>query len=331
MPSFSGVWSLVAQMQSLKSGTWPPSVTGDVGIVYGHLSGTAATRRGTQYILISSTSNATDYVDLTDGYSERPAGFGSATRGGIAGGNKYNDDSTAKTDRIEYHQMNSNSNLTHFGDLSEAKNGFQGLSNGTRAVFSGGATSPAHINVIEYIAIATLGDVTDFGDLSTQSEFGSAASGTTRGMIFIGKSGSQPGTNSNIMEYITVGSTGNSTDFGDSSATCKGGFMANSSVRMVLGLGATPGLVDTIDYFTISSTGDATDFGNLTQAVENPSGTGNATRGIRFGGAGGDPASAQNVIDYITFGSTGNATDFGDLVTATEKNAAASDCHGGLS
>jgi hypothetical protein len=328
MPSFSGVWSLVAQMQSLKSGTWPPSVTGDVGIVYGHYTGTAAARRGTQYILISSTSNATDYVDLTDGYSERPAGFGSATRGGIAGGNKYNDDNTAKTDKIEYHQMNSYGHLAHFGDLSEIKNGFQGLSNGTRAVFSGGATSPAHINVIEYIAIATLGDVTDFGDLSTQSEYGSAASGTTRGMIFIGKSGSQPGTNSNIMEYITVGSTGNSTDFGDSSAACKGGFMANSSVRMVHGLGAAPGNVNTIEYYTIASAGDNTDFGDLTGAQQSTSGTGNATRGVRFGGAG---PSALNVIDYITFGSAGNATDFGDLVTATEKNAAASDCHGGLS
>ena len=54
MPTFSGVWSLTAQMQSLKSGTWPPSVTGDVGIVYGFHTGTAATRRGVQYILIST-------------------------------------------------------------------------------------------------------------------------------------------------------------------------------------------------------------------------------------------------------------------------------------
>ena len=329
MPNYSGVWSLVAQMQSLKSGTWPPSVTGDVAIVYGHHTGTAATRRGTQYILISSTSNATDYVDLTDGYTTRPAGFGSATRGGIAGGDKYNDDSTAKTARIEYHQMNSNSNLTHFGDLSEAKNALSGLSNGTRAVFSGGAASPTHLNVMEFIAIATLGDVTDFGDLSAGSENGSAASGTTRGMIMHGKTGSQPGTNSNIMEYITVGSTGNSTDFGDSSAACTGGFMANSSVRMVHGLGEAPGNVDTIDYYTIASTGDASDFGKLTGAQQNPSGTGNATRGVRFGGA--SDSGLVNVIDYITFGSTGNATDFGDLVAATEKNAAASDCHGGLS
>lgn len=326
MPSFSGVWSLTAQMQSLKSGTWPPSVTGDVGIVYGFHTGTAATRRGTQFILISSTGNATDYVDLTDGYTTRPAGFGSATRGGIAGGDKYNDDSTAKTDRIEYHQMNSNSNLTHFGNLSEAKNALQGLSNGTRAVFSGGAASPTHLNVMEYIAIATLGDVTDFGDLSTGSENGSAASGTTRGMIFIGKGGSQPGTAANTMEYITVGSTGNTTDFGNSSAAAASGFMANSSVRMVHGLGEAPGNVNTIDYYTISSTGDASDFGNLTGAVAETSGTGNATRGVRFGGTG-----LVNVIDYITFGSTGNATDFGDLIAATSKNAAASDCHGGLS
>ena len=326
MPNYSGVWSLTAQMQSLKSGTWQTELPGDLGICYGHYTGTAATRRGVQYILISTTGNATDYVDLTDGYSGRPAGFGSSTRGGIAGGNKYNDDDEAKSDNIEYHVMSNGGNLTSFGNLSAAKGNLAGLSNGTRAVFSGGAASPTHLNVMEYIAIATLGDVTDFGDLSTGSENGSAAGGTTRGMIFIGRGGSQPGTAANTMEYITVGSTGNTTDFGNSSAAAASGFMANSSVRMVHGLGEAPGNVNTIDYYTISSTGDASDFGNLTGAVAETSGTGNATRGVRFGGTG-----LVNVIDYITFGSTGNATDFGDLIAATSKNAAASDCHGGLS
>ena len=324
MPSYSGVWSLTAQMQSLKSGTWQTTLASDMGICYGHYTGTAATRRGTQYIMISSTGNATDYVDLTDGYSGRPAGWGTATRGGIAGGNKYNDDSEAKTDRIEYHIMANQGNLTSFGDLSATKGNMAGLSNGTRAVFNAGQT-PSSTNVMEYITTATLGDVTDFGDLSAVSFGGSSASGTTRGMISLGNAG---GSLVDTIEYITVGSTGNSTDFGDSSAACTGGFMANSSVRMVHGLGEAPGNVDTIDYYTIASTGDASDFGNLTGAQQNPSGTGNATRGVRFGGV--NNPTTYNIIDYITFGSAGDAADFGDLTAATKDNAAASNCHGGL-
>ena len=327
MPNYSGVWSLTAQMQSLKSGTWQTTLPGDMGIVYGFHSGTAATRRGTQYVLISSTGNATDYVDLTDGYSSRPAGWGTATRGGIGGGEKYNDDDGAKTDRIEYHVMANGGNLTSFGSLSAAKQNFSALSNGTRAVFCGGQT-PSQINVMEYITTATLGDVTDFGDLSQTTLGGCSASGTTRGMSHLGRGGS--GSSVNVMEYITVGSTGNSTDFGDSSVVCFKGFMANSSVRMTHTLGASSSIVDTIEYYTIASTGDATDFGDLTVAgVEDVCGTGNATRGVRFGGVNG--GTTYNIIDYITFGSTGDASDFGDLTAATKDNAAASNCHGGLS
>ena len=325
MPSYSGVWSLTAQMQSLKSGTWQTTLASDMGICYGHYTGTAATRRGTQYIMISSTGNATDYVDLTDGYSGRPAGWGTATRGGIAGGNKYNDDSEAKTDRIEYHIMANQGNLTSFGDLSATKGNMAGLSNGTRAVFNAGQT-PSSTNVMEYITTATLGDVTDFGDLSAVSFGGSSASGTTRGMISLGNAGVSL---VDTIEYITVGSTGNTTDFGNCSGVAYKGFMANSSVRMCVALAAQPSIVDTIDYFTIASTGNATDFGDLTVAgVEDVCGTGNATRGVRFGGV--NNPTTYNIIDYITFGSAGDAADFGDLTAATKDNAAASNCHGGL-
>tara|TARA_R110002074_G_scaffold313394_1_gene483979 strand:+ start:1232 stop:2212 length:981 start_codon:yes stop_codon:yes gene_type:complete len=326
MPNYSGVWSLTAQMQSLKSGTWQTELPGDLGICYGHYTGTAATRRGVQYILISTTGNATDYVDLTDGYSGRPAGFGSSTRGGIAGGNKYNDDDEAKSDNIEYHVMSNGGNLTSFGNLSAAKGNLAGLSNGTRAVFNAGQ-APGATNVMEYITVATLGDVTDFGDLSAASLGGSSASGTTRGMISLGNAG---GSLVDTIEYITVGSTGNTTDFGNCSGVAYKGFMANSSVRMCVALGAQPSIVDTIDYFTIASTGNGTDFGDLTVAgVEDVCGTGNATRGVRFGGV--NNPTTYNIIDYITFGSTGDASDFGDLTAATKDNAAASNCHGGLS
>ena len=56
------------------------------------------------------------------------------------------------------------------------------------------------------------------------------------------------------------------------------------------------------------------------------------TRCIFAGGQGfPSPNNETNVVDYITFGSTGDASDFGDLTAATKDNAAASNCHGGLS
>jgi hypothetical protein len=74
------------------------------------------------------------------------------------------------------------------------------------------------------------------------------------------------GESSNVMDYITIATTGNATDFGTLTVTrghCDG--LSNGS-RGVFGGGYHSGgtAVNVIDYITISSTGNATDFGDLT-------------------------------------------------------------------
>ena len=60
MPSYSGVWSLPAVFQAVGQGNWPlPPLVGDIGLFAG--GGTNVI----QYITIASTSNATDFGDLT--------------------------------------------------------------------------------------------------------------------------------------------------------------------------------------------------------------------------------------------------------------------------
>jgi hypothetical protein len=44
------------------------------------------------------------------------------------------------------------------------------MSNNVRGVFCGGRISPANINVIQFITIASTGNTTDFGDLSEVKE-----------------------------------------------------------------------------------------------------------------------------------------------------------------
>ena len=64
------------------------------------------------------------------------------------------------------------------------------------------------------------------------------------------------------MDYITISSTGNATDFGDltRSAYYIGG--ACNKTRGVFGGGNSA--TNVMDYITIASTGNATDFGDLT-------------------------------------------------------------------
>jgi hypothetical protein len=173
-------------------------------------------------------------------------------------------------------------------------------------VFGGGFLEPLSRNTIDYITITSLGNATDFGDLSRTQHGLSACSSSTRG-VFGG------GYWTNTLDYITINSTGNATDFGDLTGTSRGMVSScSSSTRGVFGGGASPGspyiLTNTIDFITIATTGNATTFGQLTQARYGLAACSSSTRGV-FGGGG------QNTIDFITIATTGNATDFGDLTT----------------
>ena len=144
----------------------------------------------------------------------------------------------------------------------------------------------------------------------------------TRG-VFVG--GFAPAASKNIMEYITIASTGNTTDFGDLTETARNcGGMASST----RGLRYSGDGTNVIDYVTIASTGDASDFGDATQARQDASTAASPTRGI---GAGGGAPGYVNTIDYVTIASTGDAADFGDLTLSVSHHEGSSNGHGGVS
>jgi len=82
---------------------------------------------------------------------------------------------------------------------------------GERGVVGGGYQSGT-TNILEYIAISSTGNMTDFGDL-TEARMGLAAcSNGTRGVFGGGKT-LPPVVET--LDYITIGSTGNANDFED--------------------------------------------------------------------------------------------------------------------
>ena len=82
-------------------------------------------------------------------------------RGLFAGGRT----GSTNQDVIDYVTISTTSNATDFGNLSAARYGPAGLSNGSRGVFGGGQEN-LQTNTIEYVTIASTGNATDFGDLS---------------------------------------------------------------------------------------------------------------------------------------------------------------------
>ena len=180
---------------------------------------------------------------------------------------------------------------------------------GNRGVFGGGYTTTP-ITTIDYVNITSAGNATDFGDLTeARSALGSASNGS-RGIWGGGYDVPSGAGGTNVIDYVTISSTGNAIDFGDLTVTRNELKGLSNGTRGVFGGGwLSPGDSNTIDYVTISSTGNASDFGDLTQARHGLAASSGETRGLFAGGN--EPI--RNTIDYITIAATGNATDFGDL------------------
>ena len=154
--------------------------------------------------------------------------------------------------------------------------------------------------------------------------------GGPRGLYF---NGSVPGTNEvNTIEYVTISTQGNATNFGDATQASRQGTAWSSNTRAMRagGVLSPGGHSDVMDYVTIPSTGNSIDFGDLTQQkIGNPAGFANATRGICAGGEKSGPVANVDVIEYVTIATVGNAKDFGDLTyTAQGESGGASPTRG---
>ena len=227
-----------------------------------------------------------------------------------------------------------------FGDLVGDKTGsdhnrygITGFSNNTRGLFAGGY-SPVRSTTIEFINIASKGDAIFFGELTQRRRDATSLASPTRGVI----AGGLDSTNTqNIMDFVTISTSGNAIDFGDLvNSIIIGGTDYPSRHLAIPASSVTRGLIaggyyftDAIDLITIATTGDSTDFGNLPQSRAGGNGTSNSIRGV-FGG--GISPTYRDTIDFVTISSAGNATDFGNLASARHYlfNGQCADAHGGL-
>ena len=183
-------------------------------------------------------------------------------------------------------------------------------------------------NVIEYITISSTGNGTDFGDASATGRQPACASNgvTDRGLICGGQLSDWSKTNT--IEYVTISSAGDSSNFGDylraasAQDSTQGGGSNGTGDRAVWNLHTTTDRTQ-IGYNTVSSAGDSTDFGDRTTTPfrHGPAGAftcnGTNERGVMLGNTGTTTLyndASMRTCDYITINSAGNATDFGDLV-----------------
>jgi len=213
------------------------------------------------------------------------------------------------TNTIEYVTISTLGNSKDFGDLNVSRGFARATASWTRGIFAGGR--PSHED-IDYVTIAELGNALDFGNLSVGREDSVPVSDGTRGVL--GGGGNHPGSPAylNTIDFITIPSTGNATDFGDLTTASRHHAAVENRVRGVWTGAYGETNRNTIQYITIQTTGNAVDFGDLNVRSYGHGGLGNNVRGLIIHGRNHPAGTNVNSIDYITINTTGNATDFGD-------------------
>ena len=353
MPNYQGVWKLSEQYQAIGSQNWPMApgaptgVSATAGDEEADVSFTAPTFTGvppgiTEYLVtsdpgaitatgssspitVTGLTNDTSYtftVQATNGVQYGPAGgpSGSVTPSvpeqAFTAGGYY----SGALQQIDVITITTTGNATDFGDLSTAQYVGGCSSSSTRAIIGGGDSNSS---TILYFTMSSGGATGTFGSLNRSVGGGVAgASNDTRGLMLGGFYFSGSNVWANNIQYVTIASTGNATDFGDLTLG-RNQTTATASPTRAICAGGSEGVANKtnrMDYVTIASTGNATDFGDLLAATRRQAGASSSTRAVFAGGQ----AGASNVIQYVTIASTGNATDFGDLTVALEEQGGTS-------
>jgi len=185
-------------------------VSNEVRSVYG--GGSPGYTATMEYVTNASLSSVTDFGDFSAGGMYSAATMNSSTRGIFAGGYYNPGGGATQLNTIQYITIMTTGNSQDFGDLVANSGGPHGIcSSPTRGIAWAGG------NTIQYLTIPTLGNAADFGDArSTGFNSGVSFSSHTRGVA--GGGYNNPGSGNNnqkYMNYVTISTTGNASDFGD--------------------------------------------------------------------------------------------------------------------
>ena len=184
----------------------PGIIEGAVGdatrvLIFGGYTNGASLHNTIEYVGYNPAGNAADFGDQS---VERapPALMADATRACAAGGliigpsgNVYDtgNGEDTRTDNIDYYTIQTTSNSTDFGDLTEHVGAASGTSDGTYGHVHGGSTEDAgpssnpgggaagteHSNMVQRLTIQTLGNAQNWGSIGTAKMYTTSTSGSS--------------------------------------------------------------------------------------------------------------------------------------------------------
>ena len=227
----------------------------------GIFSGHGPNYRAMQYITIASEGRSVSFGDATTNTSPN-----SSTRVCEANSTRFlNMGDYLWTNVIDYVQIHTIGNALDFGDLSQNRAQGTGFSSPIRAMYCGGYTPGGnHVSDIDVVKFASLGNAIHFGDLIKKRKTnGGGTSNSVRGVV---GGGTLPATDDgvNFIEFITLASEGNGTEFGNLTANTAYAGAVGSQTRAVFSGGSrNDAASNIIDFIEIATGGNAQDFGDV--------------------------------------------------------------------
>ena len=176
----------------------------------------------------SGSGNTNSHGGLNEGYQGTrirpiPRGGGAGQRGLQAG------EISAGTDVMDFINIASTGNATDWGNLSAANANGGATASETRYVTNGNNTASLDMNYVEF---ASKGNTALFGDLTVRRYLGGTGGNKTRGIMYSGFNPDNTRGDTaeiNVIDYITIATAGNATDFGDlTAARRQNGMMSNN-------------------------------------------------------------------------------------------------------
>ena len=219
----------------------------------------------------ATTGNSSDFGDLTsvsmNSHADTNGTRAIVSKGRVGSASSASNQSNY-TGKLDYFATATNANATDFGTDDIGRDQSTCVGNGIRMVSLGGYRDPDYLKVCDYVTFDTLGNGTDFGNL-TQENHIAAGAGTGAGDRGIHAGGlAKPGNTGSSayvdnIEYLDVSTLGDATDAGNllSQDGYHGG-CHNATHAHIFGRDG-PGTNDTIQQTVLATAGNAADFGNL--------------------------------------------------------------------
>jgi len=193
------------------------------GVFVGGLEPGSSYQTDIDYVTIASTGNANDFGDLTVARLDAETVSNGSRLVTYAGSIPSNG-----TNTMDYITIASTGNAQDFGDARHLNNGHAAAGDSsTRGVFMGGRNQPSPNNIsdIDYITTATLGNASDFGDLTAAKRFASGTSDKIRALCCSGYTSSAQ----DVIEYVNIATQGDGVDFGNlNTSTFSGAAISNA-------------------------------------------------------------------------------------------------------